>query len=792
MKLFPETASERLGFTHILQELIRSSETEEVKQHFREIKPVHDPGIIRAELMRTAAWMRLLQAGELMSGQVFREITPWLKKAAPGNSFLTQDEMFRVGMWLKGIRSVLNFLEQRREKVPELCELIPEIPAPSKLTDLIFRNISDEGFIRDDASPELMRIRRALVDTGFKVRRLMEKIHRQARDQGWSDEKQVTIRNNRLVIPLISDFKGKVEGFVQDVSQSGQTIFIEPAEALQFNNEIAELTLKERNEIYRILLMLTEEVRKYMPELRVWEKFMQTLEFIQAKAKLSIRLNSEIPEIEASGDHLRIVNGRNPALCLQKNISVVPMNMELDRNIRILVISGPNAGGKSVALKTAGLLQLMVQCGIPVPAEKSSVFPVLASVFVDLGDGQSIENDLSTYTAHLSNMRYLLEHAHESSLFLIDEFGTGTDPRSGGPIAVAILEALIQRGAYGVITTHYSDLKQFARKQSAVMNASMHFDLSSFSPTYRLETGNAGSSYAFEIARRAGISEKILKRGKYFMGAAPAEAEELLAAVNKDKAEMDRLREETRKLKLEAETLLKKLYADEKMAKEKARKVLSDAREEARRLVSDASRKIGEMVTEVREKQIEKKVAKSLQKDLLKLVPELVPEELGTSEIIPEYTENLKKDPEPGDTVRWLSTGAVGRVLESEGQRFVVAFGEMRTSLKRGEIICLENHSVRDQPLTGLSRPAVQQKMTATTILDIRGQRAEPAREMLLKFLDDAQLHGLPFLHIIHGKGNGILRKITLEVLKQIPGIERWEEASPERGGAGATDVYIR
>lgn len=802
MILYPEKAAEVLGFQEVLNTLSTYAETAEVKGQLLAIAPGHDPKKIRENLKRVEACMRLLRQGETLPSGSFRDITPWLKKVAPGNSILTQDEVHKVGLWLQSIKSVIAFLKGRTEQYPELAQLIPNVTTPDALHALITRQISPDARIRDDASPTLKSIRSAIHTLSGQVRKLVDRIHRNARAQGWSDDKQATIRNNRLVIPIIADFKGKVQGFVQDVSQSGQTLFIEPAEALPLNNEVNELSIRERNEIYKILLSLADAIREAMPMLRHWEYFMQLLERLMAQAKLAIALQAEIPGIEPSGDILKLNAARNPLLLLQKQHTVVPMSFELNRKQRVMIISGPNAGGKSVALKTAGLMQLMFQSGLPVPAEKSSVLPVLSHLMVDLGDGQSIENDLSTYTAHLSHLRHFLEHAHDNSLFLIDELGTGTDPRSGGPIAAAILESLVKKEAYGIVTTHYSDLKALPGINPAVFNASMHFNLQDFTSSFRLITGTPGSSYAFEIAARAGIPKYVLDRGRQVMGKASAGAEELMAAAARDKEETERLKLEILKEKNIAEQLRKKWEARELESKEKNKKIIEESKAKARKMLQEASQKMETLLAEVRQKEVSKQVAKSMQKEVLSQIPELMAtlsEPEAPPVLSPAFTTLPDKNPEPGDWVRWLNTGAIGTVLEIQGNKLTVAIGALRTVLKRKDVICVKPNPNGEGTTSGPAEAAgqyaeyrIRQVSEATTTLDIRGLRAEPATEMINKFLDQALLAHVPYLHIIHGKGNGILRRITRDVLQNTDGVQKYADAPEATGGAGATDVWLK
>lgn len=793
MKIYPADAAERLGFDTILKEIGREAETETVRQQLLQMQASHNPLWIRELLHQTKAYMRLLQSADYPREVVFREISAYLKKAIPENAWLNQEEIFKIILWLKSLKLFILYLEKSKQDYPELAALMPKADKPFPLLDFLAGHFTQDGQLRDDASPELNRLRKGILEVTHKVRRLTERIHKAARDSGWSDSREVSIRNNRLVIPLNADFKGRINGFVQDVSQSGQTIFIEPAEALPLNNELSLLYLKERQEVIRILSALTKELRVRMPDLKVWEEWLQVMEALQARAKFSLRIKADIPQLDSSGDRLSIVQGRNPLLTLQIQEKVVPLDLELTRTHRVLLISGPNAGGKSVALKTAGILQWMIQCGLPVPADSSSIFPVLVAMFTVLGDGQSIENDLSTYTAHLGHMRYLLERANEASLFLIDEFGSGTDPKSGGPIAVALLESLVEQGALGIVTTHYSDLKQLARRNPAVRNAAMYFDLKDFKPSYQLEIGHAGSSYAFEIARKAGIPEQVLKRGKALMGKVSAETEEILAVLNREKEELQKIKEKLAQEKNESQKLREKLAIEERESKIKAKKIVSEAREQARSMVVEASKKIGELVTETREKQLEKKVAKSIQKELMSLVPDIDEAELLAPVSVPGYIENPEQEPEPGNLVRWLTTGAIGRVLDKTNERFTLAFGDIRISLKRDEIMVLsEKEESSDKPAKPIVYGSPDAKMNATTILDIRGQRMEPAQLMLQKFLDDAFVNGIPFVHIIHGKGNGILRTMVRDMLKRAPGIRRVEEPPIEQGGPGATDAYFQ
>ncbi len=798
MILSPAHLFEATGFKQILEKLATLATLSPVKEKILGLIPVSHPGKIRSWLMEVEEMSQLLRASEPLPPACFREPSTWLIKAAVHSSFLTEDEVFRLLGWLQGIKQLSVFLDQRKLQYPALCARMPDFPVPSGLVDFLSQHIGPDGKLKDKASPELFRLRRQIQESGITLRRLMEKIHRYAREQGWTEERQPTIRNQRMVIPLIADFKGKIQGFVQDVSQSGQTIFLEPAEALALNNEINELQIRERNEIHQILVRLTDAIRDKIPALQAWEELIYTYDLIQAKAKLSNILDAGIPQLEGSCEQLSLVNARNPLLLLQKGQSVVPLSVELNRNHRILIISGPNAGGKSVALKTIAQLCLMVQCGIPIPADSNSVIPVLTGIFVDLGDGQSIENDLSTYTSHLRQMKEMMGRCQETTLFLIDEFGTGTDPKAGGPMAAAILERLIIKRSLGVITTHYSDLKKMGYQHPSVINAAMAFDIKTLLPLYKLIIGKPGSSYAFEIARRAGIPEIVLNRGKERMGKSHADSEELLAELNQEKEKLfswnQELIQQEKKLLAQIEQLKEK----ENQALEKAKKIIADAKETARILVLEARIKIEKVLLKSNELPMDKTLKKVLHKDLTDISPVILIDQLESKieeeeQNLPEY-ETQQMDINPGDKIQWLKTGAIGIVLEKADQKVWAAFGELKTLLKLKEVKKIKQKTQNQEFTFNVqhSEEKIKQTANASTILDVRGQRAETAQQTLHKFLDEAILAGLPALHIIHGKGNGVLRKITHEVLNSNPSVESFKVADQNQGGSGATQVNLK
>lgn len=515
MKLYNEHTFEKLGF-HTIREVVASyTLSRSARERARAIAPQANGKWLIPELERVAEMTAIFRHDDPFPFNQLTDTSAILSKAKVEGAWLNAEDFHVLTSWLETIANVRAYLNAKQEDYPRLFRMLHREDFNTKLVKSIKAVIDERGKVRDNASPKLVSLRQEQASAGKELRGSLQRTLRYARDNKWSEAAELTIRNDRLVIPVKADAKGRIPGFVHDISSSGNTVFIEPTEALGLNNRLRELLIEERNEIVRILQSLTQELAFDIGELQGFCETMTRLDLLRAKAKLAVELNAHKPVISLTSKNLKLVNARYPLLVLkskQSPMEVIPLNMELNDDQKILIISGPNAGGKSVSLKTIGLLQLMIQAGLLVPVDPESEFRIFKQMFMDIGDEQSVESDLSTYTSHLYQLRLMGDHLSEDGLFLVDEFGSGTDPQLGGAIAEAFLERFLRKDGYGVITTHYGNVKDFAARHHGIANAAMAFDMEALAPTYRLETGLPGRSYAFEIAQRVGVHPSILRK----------------------------------------------------------------------------------------------------------------------------------------------------------------------------------------------------------------------------------------------------------------------------------------
>jgi DNA mismatch repair protein MutS2 len=646
--------------------------------------------------------------------------------------------------------------------------------------------IDPNGDTRPDASPELQQLTAAIAKAELESRKKIDQVFRQTREKGWAADGGLTIRDGRLCIPLLAENKRKLRGFIHDESSSGQTVYIEPEEVFSLNNKVRDLEFDRRREVVRILVELTAELRPAVPAIESYHGLLTRLDFVRAKALLAVELEASMPEL-LNDQSVELINARHPLLFLnmkRHRQTVVPLNVRINEQSRVILVSGPNAGGKSVCMKTVGLLQLMVQAGLLIPASEHSKVGIFRQVFADIGDDQSIESDLSTYSAHLTKMRHFSKYADSKTLVLIDEFGTGTDPQFGGPIAEAVLETLNNRKIRGVITTHYSNLKLFAGSAEGIENASMLFDQAGMRPTYILETGKPGSSYAFEIARKIGLPEEVISLAKSKISEDQKRVESLLTNLERDKrkilesgAELEKRERRVKQLIEENEKL--KVYLEENR-----KVILKDAKLEAQNIIKNANKLIENTISEIKGAKAEKEKTRSLRGNLER---ELKKHDVKEVKSPPAAAnEEITK----GDWIRVTDSGAVGQVLDVHKDNVVMALGELRSVVKKNRVEKIPN---RDVPKSVKRSTSVLSENIARfkPEIDVRGMRGEEALYEIEKVLDRALMAGFPSLKIIHGRGDGILRKLIREYLRKYSQVKRMEDEHADRGGDGITYVYL-
>ncbi|SMB99260.1 Smr protein/MutS2 [Hymenobacter roseosalivarius DSM 11622] len=756
-------------------------------------------------LLQTDEFRVLLQSGADFPSQHYHDVHPHLVRASIPGSYLEVTAFFALKMSLRTIRQALTFFTQAEESLyPTLRLLGIGVQVDRNLLLALDKVVDDEGQVRDNASPLLMHLKQELIARQGQLRKQIAGILRHAKTEGWiPGDAEPTIRGGRLVLPVIAEHKRRVKGLIHDESASGQTVFIEPEAVFELNNDIKDLENAYQRELIRILTQLTDQLRPHIPDLRKAYQYLGLLDFVRAKALLASRLEASLPTLNPR-PLIKWQKVRHPLLYLtfreqpkETRREVVPLSIDLHPEQRILLISGPNAGGKSVAMKTVGLVQYMLQCGLLIPAGDGSEAGVFEDIFLDIGDEQSLENDLSTYSSHLLSMKQFLLFAGKRSLVLIDEFGTGTEPALGGAIAEAVLDQLNQARSYGVITTHYTNLKNFAERTPGIVNGAMRYDPQRLQPLYRLEIGKPGSSFAIEIARKIGLPAQLVERATQLVGKDKIRYDRLLEGLEKEKADLEQRTAEAEK----QERRLKKAaqeYQDLKRHLEDTRlDVLRDAKAKAKLLLKDTNQQIEATIQEIRTAQADKEQTKQARQKL----DDYVKKEL---QIEPPKARPTRETADaatlrPGDKVALIGQDGYGEIMSLKGKTAEVSFGGMKTIVKidqleklgRAEIKEREKKAERNAPQSsGLNMTGRMANFSPN--LDLRGERAEDALQKVMAFVDDAVMLGIPEIKFVHGRGNGILRQITRDYLRSVRSVASVADEHAERGGDGATVAVLK
>jgi DNA mismatch repair protein MutS2 len=777
----------RLGFDQIRQKLMSYCLGDPGKQRVARLAlNTHYPSLMES-LQQTHEALRLISRGDVLPLRTYDDPRLWFQVAAIEGNFLEAPDLMQLRQAWQSVIETRQVLIKGKEDAPHLWQLTVPVTEARTLYNALHQQIDEEGRIKDNATPELMRIRRRLRDEQSKVRRVAEALMRQARDAGWAPEGAMpTIRDGRLVIPVLAEHKRKIRGYVMDQSSTGQTVYLEPGEVMEANNDLRDLELEERQEVVRILRELTSLVRKHLPELETGYDFLGAIDFIQAKARYAREIEAILPLCQQA-PALRWINARHPILLqtLKGKRTLVPLTIDLHPEEHFLLVSGPNAGGKSVCLKTVGLIQYMFQTGLLIPVSEGSVAGIFDAIFLDIGDQQSIENDLSTYSSHLKNMDQFIRHATASSLVLMDELGSGTDPNFGGGIAQAVLEQLLLHQVWGLATTHYYNLKVFASNHPGIRNAAMLFDIKTLSPLYRLEIGQPGSSFALEIARKTGLSADTLKSAERIIGKELTGLETLMKEVAEGKQAIVVKEREIRHREEETEKLMKQYEQLHGQLEKQKKEILNRAKSEASVLLQETNREIEKTIRHIRENKAEKQETRKVRqglKDLEKKVKPAVQAAIRPHEPLVE-----------GDKVRMTGGEVTGTILTIRGKTATVQFGDLRSSVKLERLVRsdLANETTASRPpVRGIELHERQSRFNP--VMDVRGMRVEELLPLLTRFLDDAVLLGQPEVRIIHGKGEGVLRKVVREYLTGLKALGNFRDEHADRGGEGITIVTLR
>ncbi len=796
--LFPEHLEEKLGFDEIRQYLTEACCGEAGAKCVEQMRFSASPDQIRKFCNQAAEFIYILTSGNNLAFEQYQPVDKYYERIRVEGAFLEPESFHAIRMVLNLVLRSHDFLMARQSEFPLLSSLIEKVYPDRNLVPAIDRCIDEKGEMRDNASSELSRIRREIYKQEQKARTMLTKIMGSSRKAGYvPDEASLTIRSGRLVIPVKAEYKRVLKGFIHDESATGSLVYIEPAEILEINNEIRDLEYQQKREIIRILTSLTDQFRPHLDMLKLAYEILGKLDFIRAKAKLAISMEAITPEITNTRE-ISWINARHPLLertLAKQQKKIVPLSINLHHQQRILVISGPNAGGKSVCLKTVGLLQYMLQCGLAIPVQEGSKSGVFKDMFIDIGDEQSIESDLSTYSSHLIHMRHFVMHATKHSLFLIDEFGTGTDPQFGGAIAAAILEALHKGNAYGLVTTHYSNLKKLADSTPGMANGRMRFDVGRLEPLYELESGKPGSSFALEIAHKIGLPKEIIANARAMIGTDQIELDRLLNDLEKEKQMLESsnkaAQEQKEKLSktLSAYEQLKSTLETEKQA------IIRHAKLEAKQLLTQSNQRIEATIREIKEVQAEKNRTRQLREELKEIEREVAIDDtkVGRQDEAPEV---ILGEIATGDFVRLIGQETVGEVVKLSKNQAEVVFGGIKTNIKVNRLERISATTARKEIRSKGTRiggiDINTKKSEYSSELDLRGKRAEEVHSLLNSFIDSAILFGMPSVRILHGKGNGVIRQVVREQLKQFKEISKLEDEHADRGGAGITIVSLR
>lgn len=794
--LYPSNLEQKINFLKI-KDLLKDECTSSLgKEYVDRMAFSSDYNLVTKLLDQTEEFQRIIISGELFPSSHFTNLTPYLEKAKLEGAFLDEEDFFELKGALLTLKGCISFFQKNSEFYPVLTQLLGLlIDLDLGLLKAIDAIIDEKGKIRSNASKELQLIRAQIIYEEGRLRKVMDRIFKEARAKGLTPEDaSMTIRGGRLVIPVAAENKRKLRGFIHDESATGQTVFMEPEEALDINNEIRDLEYMERREIIKILTQLTDRLRPAIPALRKATNFLGLIDFIRAKAKFAQKTESAKPEI-IKERILSWTRARHPLLEMAlktQGKKITPLDVKLGGHERLLVISGPNAGGKSVALKTVALLQYMLQSGLLIPVHPDSKSSLFDNFFIDIGDEQNLENDLSTYSSHLMSMKHFTQFANRKTILFIDEFGTGTEPQFGGAIAEAILLSLNKLGAFGVITTHYGNLKQVANKNQGLVNGAMRYDVDRLEPLYQLEIGKPGSSFALEIASKIGISKEILEYAKANIGEERVRYDRLLTQLENEKNQYSVLLAEAKSKEKLLKTRLQEYNQMKETLELTKKKYIQEAKQEAKALLDQTNKKIESAIREIKEGKAEKEVTKQIRKELDVFKEEVKPEKFVIKD--PEI-EVIGGKISEGDWVRLKDNGAIAEVLKIKNNEAEIAIGELKSNVKISRLEKISHTQVKKEVKAIASRGGYntnEKMMDFSYNLDLRGKRGEEILPLIQTFIDEGHMLGVKDLRIVHGKGDGILREITRNLLKHMSQVKKMEDEHADRGGAGVTLVTLK
>lgn len=817
INIYPRTFEAKIGFDTVRDMVRRHCISDMGRSHVDEMTFSADYKTVRDSLAETVEMVSAVSDSPAIPLDCVVDTAPWLNSIRAAGTFMDTAELVQMRRSLATAVALKAFFQTHRNEdngvsdLPSLDIIASGIDGARPVTDAINNVINEHGEVKDTASPELNDIRTRLSQIGGRIASAMRKVVSNAVKEGILDaDVTPAMRDGRLVLPVAPMYKRRIQGIVHDESASGKTFFIEPAEVVELNNRQRELELEERREIIRILVSVADLIRPYIDSLLTTCSILGYLDFVRAKALFAVESGACLPHL-ADHPELEWYTARHPVLeaSLRRHGRViVPLQIQLTDEKRILVISGPNAGGKSVTLKTVGIVQYMTQCGLLPTVYENSRMGIFDSILADIGDDQSLEDDLSTYSSHLRNMKFFLSHGDSRSLMLIDEFGSGTEPQIGGAIAQSLLARFNEAGMWGVITTHYQNLKTFADDTPGLVNGSMLYDRNLMQPLFKLAVGHAGSSFAIEIARKTGLPEDVIEDARNIVGSDYVNLDKYLLDVARDRRYWENKREQIRKREKHLEEVIRNYENDAEQLRSSRRAILADARTQAQEIIAGSNAAIERTIHDIRKAQAEKEATAAARHRLSEDRKMLV----SKADRDDKAPEALRKAPKPkrkkpvqevrketlvvGNNVLLDNTGTPGSILSIEGDKATVAFGAMKLTVPLSRL----SKTIRTAPSSSKASSFIsvstvdnmrQKQLEFKDEIDVRGMRADEAVQAVTYFVDEAIQFNIGRVRILHGTGTGALRMAIRQYLGAVPGVTHFADEDVRFGGAGITVVTL-
>ena len=833
--IYPDNFEEKIGFNEIRTMLKGRCLSELGVECINKMEVLHEGDEIRERLEQVKEMRQILNEEDDFPVENFIDIRQALMRIRLEGTHLEELELFDLMRSLSTISDIVSFLkrgandEEDSAPYPALLRLVDGVAVFPEIVECAAAILNKYGRIKDNASPELARIRSEIESAKRGISHSLRAIISSAQKEGLIDKDVApTIRDGRLVIPVAPGLKRKFRGIIHDESATGKTVFIEPTEVVESNNRIRELQSAEQREIIRILKGITDRIRPQIGNIIPSYHFMGEIDFVRAKALVGESMQAVEPQVSDNPviDWVQAVHPILSASLKRRGGKVVPLDIEISSSRRILIISGPNAGGKSVCLKTVGLLQYMLQCGLSIPVRENSKTGVFDSIFIDIGDEQSITNELSTYSSHLLNMKTMMKYASPRSLLLIDEFGGGTEPQIGGALAEAILKRFIASGTYGIITTHYQNLKRYADGHSGVVNGAMLYDREKMQALFQLQIGQPGSSFAVEIAKKIGIPQDVIDDASQIVGKEYIDSDKYLLDIVRDKRYWETKRQKVHQQEKRLEEIISRYEREMQELQTSRKEVIAKAKEDAKQLLDASNAKIENTIRSIREMQAEREKTREVRRELEDFKKEVADVDVNSkeddiqrkmeqiqrrkqrreerrrhiddkkSEALPQNSapEKPSGTPKPGDYVRIKGQSSVGLLKDISGKKAIVVFGTMQVVVDAKRLVidsAPEKKVLQDAAyLSRSTRMAVdERKNNFKPDIDVRGMRGDEALRTVMSFVDDAQLLGVPRIRILHGTGTGALREVIRQYLRTVPGNVSFHDGHVQFGGSGITVV---